>query len=194
MRDARRAEGGGGWGCTSGRPALSVPRCPGVSPAGRSRGPGWPPPRAGRACGAAPGCARHPGTSPGGVNPEVQPGGVSVFMSFGLFWLTFACLLWFCRFGFGFFQKKNPRRGHLGLPLGPRCPRCVPTSGDRACRRARGDPHLGHDARENHCLQAPKNCLQAPSHCSQAPSWSLFPKQAPAWSLFLELVITSSTT
>ena len=67
-------------------------------------------------------------------------------MIFGLFWLTFACCVSdFAVFG-SVFPKKIPRWGHLGLPLGPRCPRCVPTSGDRACRRARGDRHLGHDA------------------------------------------------
>ena len=143
MCGARRPQPGGGVGRTSGRPALSrgarvFPRgAPGVA-ATSGRSGGW----------RCPGCARHPGTSQGGVNPEVRPKKkkCSVFMIFGLFWLTFACCVSdFAVFG-SVFQKKIPRWGHLGLPLGARCPRCVPTSGDRACRRARGDPHLGHDA------------------------------------------------
>ena len=57
---------------------------------------------------------------------------MSVFNDFFLFWLIFACLLvilpglWF---GFSDFPRFPPG--------------CVPTSGDRACRRARGDRHLG---------------------------------------------------
>ena len=137
MRDARRAEGGGGWGCTSGRPALSVPRCPGVPPAGRSRGPGWPPPRAGRACGAAPGCACHPGTSQGGVNPEVQPGGDVRFYEFWSFLANFCLPVVVLPFWVRFFPKKKteggaPRaapgaalpevRPHLGRPGVSPCP------------------------------------------------------------------------
>ena len=55
-------------GCTSGRPALSRGArvfsrgAPGVA-ATSGRSGGW----------RCPGCARHPGTSQGGVNPEVRP-------------------------------------------------------------------------------------------------------------------------
>ena len=128
-------------GRTSGRPALSrgarvFPRgAPGVA-ATSGRSGGW----------RCPGCARHPGTSQGGVNPEVRPKKkkkCSVFMIFGLFWLTFAwCVSDFAVFG-SVFQKKSRDGGTSGCPWGraargaspPRAtgriavPGVIPTSG-----------------------------------------------------------------
>ena len=89
MCDARRPREGGGVGCTSGRPALSrgarvFPRgAPGVA-ATSGRSGGW----------RCPGCARHPGTSQGGVNPEVRPKKEKMFRFYD-FWSFLAnfCLL-----------------------------------------------------------------------------------------------------
>ena len=74
-------------GRTSGRPALSrgarvFPRgAPGVA-ATSGRSGGW----------RCPGCARHPGTSQGGVNPEVRPKKNVRFYDFWSFLANF-CLL-----------------------------------------------------------------------------------------------------
>ena len=65
---ARRPQAGGGWGAPR-----EGPRCPEVPGCFPGALPGWPPPRAGRAGGAARGVPVTPGTSQGGVNPEVRP-------------------------------------------------------------------------------------------------------------------------
>ena len=109
---------GGGVGRTSGRPALS--RGGRVS----SRG--------------APGVAATSGRSGGWRCPRWRPGrrkNVRFYaMIFGLFWLIFACLLVILPGLVRFFKTLSR------FPPG-----CVPTSDDRACRRARGSRHLGHD-------------------------------------------------
>ena len=64
------------------------PRCPEVPGCFPGALPGWPspPPRAGRAHGAAPGCARQPGASSGSAIPSevMRPKKMSVFKLFQL--------------------------------------------------------------------------------------------------------------
>ena len=103
---ARRPQGGGGWGAPR-----EGPRCPEVPGCFHGALPGWPPPRAGRAGGAARG---------GGQENKKH-------VRFYDFWSFLAN---FCLFvsDFAWFGSVFPTFSRFF----PRCvPRCVPTSGDR---------------------------------------------------------------
>ena len=137
---------GGGDGAHLGKRRV-VPGCPGVCP-GCSRGGGHLGPvgrvALPRVCRSPRGVARRC-SSPGAPRSGQKNESFVRFMIFGLFLsLIFACCISdFACFG-SFFSTIILRCPRLGLPLGSRCPRS--TSGGRACRHARGDRHLGHDA------------------------------------------------
>ena len=144
-KSRRNGRGKGGVGCTSGSAALSrgarvFPRgAPGVA-ATSGRSGGW----------RCPGCARHPGTSQGGVNPEVRPKKCSVFMVFGLFWLTFTCCVSdFLPLWVRFSKKKSRGGGTSGCPPNPGAARDAPRTsrepGPHFCIRLYRPPHT--DAR-----------------------------------------------